>query len=347
MTTPKQPLVAEPLLTDIEQLIEQSRQKVASYANQTLTLLHWHIGQRIQQALLTDGRAEYGQQIVATLSQQLTQRYGKGFTRSALNRMIKFASLFPDQKKVATLSHQLSWSHWVLILPLDEAIKRDFYAQLCAAERWSVRQFKERINAMLYERTALSKQPEQLIEQELSTLQQEQALNPNLLLKDPYVLDFLGLQDRYMEKDLEDAILREMEHFLLELGMGFTFMARQKRIDVGQKDYYIDLLFYNRKLRRLVAIDLKLGNFQPEYKGQMELYLRWLAKHEQQADEQAPLGIILCAGKEQEEIELLELDQSSIHVAQYLTELPSPELLTQQLHRAIAAAKARLDGDAE
>ncbi len=266
-----------------------------------------------------------------------------GFNESSLNRMVKFASLFPDQQKVATLSQQLSWSHWLLLLPLENEQQRDFYAQLCAIELWSVRQFKQQINSMLFERTALSKQPEQLIRQELATLEQDKPLNPHFVLKDPYVLDFLGLADRYLEKDLEDAILREMELFLLEMGSGFTFMARQKRISIGQKDYYMDLLFYNRKLKRLVVIDLKLGDFKAEYKGQMELYLRWLAKYEQQADELPPLGIILCANKEQEEIELLEMGESGIHVAQYLTELPRPEVLAQQLHRAIAAARARLE----
>ncbi|MCP4696905.1 MAG: DUF1016 domain-containing protein [Gammaproteobacteria bacterium] len=331
-----------PVLCDIQQLIEQNRQRVSGYVNATLTLLYWHIGRRIQQE--DNGRrAEYGKQILATLSQELTRRHGKGFNEPALNRMVKFAGEFPDSEKVATLSQQLSWSHWVLLLPLKDTQKREFYAQMCATERWSVRQFKQRINSMLYERTALSKQPDQLIRKELDSINQDRPLNPNLLLKDPYILDFLGLNDHYLEKDLEDAILREIERFLLELGAGFTFMARQKRIAVGQKDYYIDLLFYNRKLRRLVAIDLKLGDFQPEYKGQMELYLRWLAKYEQQADELPPLGIILCAGKEQEEVELLEMGRSGIHVAQYLTELPPPEVLTQQLHRAIAAARARLE----
>lgn len=331
-------------LSDIQHLIEQSHERVTSYVNSTMTLLYWLIGQRIQQELLTEeGRAAYGKQILATLSQELTLRYGKGFNESSLNRMVKFASLFPDQEKVATLSQQLSWSHWLLLLPLANEQQRDFYAQLCAIELWSVRQFKQQINSMLFERTALSKQPEHLIRQELAALKPERPLNPNLVLKDPYVLDFLGLADRYLEKDLEDAILREMELFLLELGAGFTFMARQKRISIGQKDYYMDLLFYNRKLRRLVVIELKLGDFKAEHKGQMELYLRWLAKYEQQADELPPLGIILCANKEQEEIELLEMGESGIHVAQYLTALPNPEILAQQLHRAIAAAKARLE----
>jgi predicted nuclease of restriction endonuclease-like (RecB) superfamily len=221
-------------------------------------------------------------------------------------------------------------------------LKRQFYIEIGKLERWSVRQMKERINSMLFERTALSRKPEDTIRHDLEKLRQDQQVFPDLLLKDPYILDFLDLSDRYLEKDLEDAILREIEQFLLELGAGFTFIARQKRLQIDNDDFYIDLLFYNRKLKRLVAIDLKLGNFHPEYKSQMELYLRWLAKYEQESEEQPPLGIILCAGKKQEQIELLELDKSGIHVAEYLTILPPKELLQAKLHEAIASARRRL-----
>ena len=205
---------------------------------------------------------------------------------------------------------------------------------------------------MLYERTALSRKPEDTIRQDLTQLRDEQKISPDLLLRDPYILDFLNLRDRYTESDLEDAILREIEKFLLEMGAGFTFVSRQKRLQIDDDDFYIDLLFYNRKLKRLVAIDLKLGNFRPEYKGQMELYLRWLQKHDQEADELPPLGIILCAGKKQEQIELLELDRSGIHVAEYLTVLPPKEILQTKLHDAISNARSRLsstytDQDAE
>ena len=176
---------------------------------------------------------------------------------------------------------------------------------------------------MLYERTALSKQPDELVREELATLRSRGTVSPALVLKDPYVLDFLGITDRFLERDVEDAILRELEAFLLELGVGFSFVARQKRIQLDGNDFYIDLLFYNRKLKRLVVVELKQGSFKAEYKGQMELYLRWLARYEREEGEGSPLGIILCAGKDTEEIELLELDSVGIHVAEYLTVLPS------------------------
>ena len=201
---------------------------------------------------------------------------------------------------------------------------------------------RERVDSMLFERTALSQKPEELIRLELDALQGQGEVTPPLLLKDPYVLDFLALGDRYLEKGLEDAILRELEHFLLELGAGFSFVARQRRIQLDSDDFYIDLLFYNRKLRRLVAIELKLGDFKAEYKGQMELYLRWLAKHDQEPGDLPPLGIILCTGKKHEQIELLELDKSGIHVAEYLTVLPPREVFEQKIHEAMVQARLRM-----
>lgn len=335
------------LLGDIRTLIEQGRQQLATTVNSALTILYWQIGQRIHHEVLQGERAAYGEQIVSTLSRQLEQEYGRGFSAKNLRHMLRFAEAYPDAQIVSTLSRQLSWSHFLELIYLKDTLQRDFYSQMCAQESWSVRQLRERKNTLLFERTALSKQPEMLLTQELANLRQTGSLSQNLVLKDPYVLDFLGLNDRYLEKDLEDAILRELEQFLLELGAGFSFVARQKRIQIDNDDFYIDLLFYNRRLKRLVAIDLKLGDFKAEHKGQMELYLRWLAKHEQEAEEAPPLGIILCSGKKQEQIELLELDASGIHVAEYLTALPPKEVLQAKLHQAIESSRARLENRGE
>ncbi|OJA06164.1 YhcG family protein [Halomonas sp. QHL1] len=335
------------LLGDIRTLIEQGRQQLATTVNSALTILYWQIGQRIHHEVLQGERAAYGEQIVSTLSRQLEQEYGRGFSAKNLRHMLRFAEAYPDGQIVSTLSRQLSWSHFLELIYLKDTLQRDFYSQMCAQESWSVRQLRERKNILLFERTALSKQPEMLLTQELANLRQTGSLSQNLVLKDPYVLDFLGLNDRYLEKDLEDAILRDLEQFLLELGAGFSFVARQKRIQIDNDDFYIDLLFYNRRLKRLVAIDLKLGDFKAEHKGQMELYLRWLAKHEQEAGEAAPLGIILCTGKKQEQIELLELDASGIHVAEYLTALPPKEVLQAKLHQAIENSRARLENRGE
>ena len=257
--------------------------------------------------------------------------------------MLQFAEVFPEERIVVSLIRQLSWTHIIALIPLKEPFQRDFYAEMCRVERWSVRTLRQKIDSMLYERTALSKKPEKLIRQELDALREGGRLSPDLVFRDPYFLDFLGLKDRYLEKDLEDAILRELEQFILELGAGFSFIARQKRIQVDSDDYYIDLLFFNRKLRRLVAIDLKIGDFKPADKGQMELYLRWLDKYERRKEENAPIGLILCAGKKHETVELLELEKSSIRVAEYLTELPPREVLEEKLHKAVEHARQRFE----
>jgi predicted nuclease of restriction endonuclease-like (RecB) superfamily len=330
------------LLADLRQLIEQARQAAAVAVNAGLTLMYLHIGQRIRTDVLGGHRAGYGEEIVATVSRQLTADYGRSFSAKSLRHMMRFAEVFPSQGIVSTLSRQLAWSHILELIYLKDPLARDFYAQMCSTERWSVRTLRERVDSMLFERTALSKQPDELIRSELDSLRAQGEVTPPLLLKDPYVLDFLALDDRYLEKGLEDAILRELEHFLLELGAGFSFVARQRRIQLDSEDFYIDLLFYNRKLRRLVAIELKLGDFKAEYKGQMELYLRWLAKHDQEQGDLPPLGIILCTGKKHEQIELLELDKSGIHVAEYLTVLPPREVFAQKIHQAMQQARLRM-----
>ncbi|BAZ36864.1 hypothetical protein NIES4101_27840 (plasmid) [Calothrix sp. NIES-4101] len=336
------PQPSDRLFQEIRQFIDAAKQRAAVAINAEITLLYWQVGKRIQTEILQGQRAEYGKQVIISLSRYLTQTYGKGWSERQLNYCVLIAEVFPDREILHTLSAELSWSHLKLIIGIEDPLKREFYIEIVKLERWSVRQLQERINSMLFERTALSRKPEETIRQDLEQLRQTQQVSPDILLKDPYILDFLDLSDRYLEKDLEDAILRELEQFLLELGSGFTFIARQKRLQIDNDDFYIDLLFYNRKLKRLVAIDLKLGNFHPEYKGQMELYLRWLAKYDQEPDEEPPLGIILCAGKKQEQIELLELDKSGIHVAEYITVLPPKELLQAKLQEAIATARRRL-----
>jgi predicted nuclease of restriction endonuclease-like (RecB) superfamily len=334
---------ANKLLGDIRELIEQSRRQWVVAVNSRLTALYWHIGQRIRSEVLQGERAAYGEQIVSTLARQLEADYGRGFSAKNLRHMLRFAEAFPDEQIVSAARRQLSWTHFRTLIYIEDPLKRDFYLEMCKQEGWSTRVLQERLDSQLFERTALSQQPEALLAQELASLRHSGELKPAFVLKDPYVLDFLGLNDRYLERDLEDAILRELELFLLELDAGFSFVARQKRLQIDHDDFYIDLLFYNRRLRRLVAIDLKLGDFKAEYKGQMELYLRWLAKYEQEPGEAAPLGIILCSGKNQEQIELLELDASGIHVAEYLTVLPPKEVLQAKLHEAIERSRARLE----
>ncbi|MEA1900664.1 MAG: PDDEXK nuclease domain-containing protein [Thermodesulfobacteriota bacterium] len=331
------------LIGDIRSLIETARHNVAVTVNAGLTILYWQIGNRICHNILKQKRGEYGKEIVATLSQELADDYGSNFNEKNLRRMIQFAEVFSDKKIVVSLIRQLSWTHFIALIPLKNDLQRDFYAEMCRVERWSVRTLRKKIDGMLYERTAISKKPEELVKKELAALREEDRLTPDLVFRDPYFLDFLGLKDTYSEKDLETAILREMESFILELGVSFSFVARQKRITVDNEDYYLDLLFFHRKLKRLIAIELKLGKFKAAYKGQMELYLRWLEKYEKEPGEETPLGLILCAGKASEQIELLQLDKSGIKVAEYMTELPKRKLLEQKLHKAVELARKRLE----
>jgi len=277
------------------------------------------------------------------LSKALVENYGRGYGRRNLFNMISFYETFGDFKIVHTLSAQLAWSHIKELISLEDNSKREFYATMCNTERWSVRTLRERIGSMMYERTVISKKPEETIANDLKLLREENKMTPDLFFKDPYVLDFLGLEDTYSEKDLENSILAELEKFILEMGSDFAFLGRQKRITIDDEDYYIDLLFYHRKMRRLVAVELKLDKFKPEHKGQVELYLRWLNKYERNEGEETPIGLILCAKKSQETVELLELDKSGIHVAQYITQLPPKEVFEEKLHKAIVKAKLQLE----
>jgi predicted nuclease of restriction endonuclease-like (RecB) superfamily len=311
--------------------------------NSSLVTLYWQIGKRIRQDILKEKRAEYGKQIVSAVSRELQSEFGRGFSEKNLWHTIRFAEAFPEEEILSAVRRELSWTHFKQIVYIDDPLKRDFYTEMCRVERWSTRTLEKKISGMLYERTALSKKAGSLIRHELKTLRDEDKLTPDLVFRDPYFLDFLGLKDRYLERDIEDAIMRELENFILELGTGFAFVARQKRIQIDNDDYYIDLLFYHRGLKRLVAIDLKLGDFKPAYKGQMELYLRWLAKYEQQPEEESPIGLILCAGKKEETIELMELNKSGIRVATYMMELPPRELLKKKLHEAMLSAQTRIE----
>ncbi|MEL6863378.1 MAG: PDDEXK nuclease domain-containing protein, partial [Bacteroidota bacterium] len=307
------------LFNEVRSMIEEARLKVSQTINAGLTILYWNIGKRINEEVLRHKRAEYGKEIVVTLSRQLIREYGNNFNEKNLRRMVQFSKLFSDFEIVVTLSRQLSWSHFIVIIPLKTELERSFYAEMCRVENWSVRTLRSKIQSMLFERTAISQKPEELAKKELETLREKDQLSPDLVFQNPYVLDFLGLKDTFLEKDLEQAILNKLEHFLLELGSGFAFAERQKRMVIDGNDYKLDLLFYHRKLRRLVAIDLKIGKFKAEYKGQMELYLRWLEKNEMEEGEEQPIGLILCAEGNHEQIELLQLDKTNIKVGQYIT----------------------------
>jgi predicted nuclease of restriction endonuclease-like (RecB) superfamily len=332
------------LIKDLRQIIEQARGHVAATANYELTMMYWHIGERINREVLGNQRAEYGKQIVSAVSTQLQAEYGKkGFEPRSIWRMMQFAQEFPDVEIVSAVSTKITWSHIIEILPLKDDLQREFYLTLASTERWSMRQLRKKIDGMLFERTAISGKPDEFIKKELSTLRNDNVMSPDLVFKSPYFLEFTGLKGFYSEKSLEDCLVAHLEQFIIELGNGFSFVARQKLMIIDGEDFYLDLLFYHRRLHRLIAVELKKGRFKAEYKGQMELYLRWLEQNEVEPGEESPLGLLLCTEGSEEQIELLQLDKSGIKVAKYMTELPSREVLRLQIQKSLEAAKARFE----
>jgi len=332
------------LFNDICKLIEEAKNHLANTANRTMTLLYWKIGARINNDLLDGKRAGYGEQIVSLLATQLQQTYGiKGFEIRSIRRMMQFASIFNNFEIVSELATQLSWSHFIELMPLKDDLKREFYIRMCTYEKWGTKQLRAKIDGMLFERTAISQKPKLVIRQELNKLHADNAISPDLVFKSPYFLEFTGLKGVYSEKNLEDCLVVSLEQFIMELGIGFTFVERQKRMIIDGEDFYLDLLFYHRKLKRLIAIELKLCKFKAAYKGQMELYLRWLDKYEKQEGEETPLGLILCAEGRHEQIELLQLEQSGIKVAEYLTELPDKALLKEKIHKELELKRTLLE----
>ncbi|GJQ07004.1 DUF1016 domain-containing protein [Capnocytophaga cynodegmi] len=320
------------LLSELSVLIENGQQQIVYYANSTLTLVFWQVGKRINEDVLSNERATYGKRIVPMIANELESKYGRNFTEKNIRRMMQFAEVFPDFQIVVTLSRQLSWSQFLVLIPLKNHEARMFYAELTANESLSVRDLRKQITAKAFERM------------QIANLQVQQSeIIPINTFKDPYLLDFLGLRSDYLEKDIETAILHKLESFILELGRGFAFVERQKRMIIDGEDFYLDLLFFHRKLKRLIAIELKIGKFQAKHKGQMELYLKWLNKYERQEGEEAPIGLILCAENSKEQVELLEIHKDGIMVAEYWTELPPKKQLEKKLHEAFIEAREQFE----
>lgn len=342
LQNPKAAKSGKGLFLEISGMIAEAKERVAVAVNAELTMLYWNVGRRINKEILGEQRADYGKRVVAELSANLMAEHGEIWNEKHLRRVMQFAAVFPDEKIVVSLIRQLSWTHIIALIPIDDPLKREFYIEMCKMEHWSVRALRGRISSMMYERTAIAKKPEAVIKKDIATLRDEGRMSADLAFRDPYVLDFLGLRGAFSEKKLEKALVADMRNAILELGGDMAFLAEQKRISVDNEDYYLDLLFFHRRLRRLVAIDLKIDTFKAEYKGQMELYLKWLEKNERRKGEKKPIGLILCAGKNEEHVELLELGRSNIRVASYMTELPPRKVLEEKFRLAIQAARNRL-----
>ena len=335
----KTPVSSIDLVNDLRKIIDSTHQRVAVGANAELTMMYWHIGERINRDVLRNERATYGKQIVTQVAKQLQEIYGNGFEERTVRRMMRFAQIFPNIQILSPLVSILSWSHFLIVMSLKDELQREFYLTMAASERWSKRTLQDKIDGMLYERTAIAQKPDEVIKAELASLRDDNTLSPDLVFKSPYFLEFTGLKSCYDERSLEDSLVTHLEQFILELGNGFTFIERQKRMIIDGEDFYLDLLFYHRRLHRLIAIDLKLGRFKAQYKGQMELYLRWLEAHEMEPDEESPLGLLLCTEGGEEQIELLQLDKAGIKVAKYMTELPSREALMRQIKRSLEVSR--------
>ncbi len=320
------------LLADLREIIRRGKSQAVAAVNSALTLTYWHVGQRINTEVLRGERAAYGQQVVASLSESLVAQYGKSFEARNLRRMMQFAELFPDFGIVSPLATQLSWTHFTILLTIPSDSARMFYAQQSADHLWGKRELIRQIERKAFERSHIADHKLAL------------AAAPELAgsFKDPYFFDFLGLPQGYLENDLEQALIRELEQFILELGKGFAFVERQKRMVIDGEDFYLDLLFYHRRLKRLVAVELKIDRFKAAHKGQMELYLNWLDKYERQPDEAAPIGLILCAQAGTEQVELMNLQKDNIMVAEYWTELPPKAVLEEKLHTALIEIRERL-----
>ncbi len=324
------------LLSKLIVLVEDAKDQAFSFANSSLTILFWKIGQSIRLDNLNGQRGEYGKQIVVTVSRELVNRFGRTYEIKNLRRMMQFAEQYPEYENVVTLSRHLSWSHILTLLPLKDPKAKRFYEGVIISSSLSVRSLRKEISRKAFERTTSA-------DMQVANSQKIE----KGIFKDPYLLDFLKLSNGYLESDLELAILKELELFILELGSGFTFVERQKRMIIDGDDHYLDLLFFHRKLKRLVVIELKIDKFKAKYKGQMELYLKWLDKYERQEGEESPIGLILCAEASNEKIELLEMHKDGIMVAEYWTELPSKELLESKLSQALIEAKERLESSSE
>ncbi|MYM30080.1 DUF1016 family protein [Duganella sp. CY15W] len=322
------------LHAELRTLIAASRQRLAATVNAELSQLYWSIGRRLSIEVLAGERAEYGTQLMRRLGKQLEQEFGRGFETQNLRRMVQFVQAFSNLEIVVTLSRQLSWSHFVALTSVKLETARSYYAKQSVAEHWSVRELRRQIGRKGYERSQIASAAA-----EPSSV----AATAEGIFKDPYFLDFLGLRDGYDEADLESAILLQLKAFILELGKGFAFVERKKRMIIDGEDFYLDLLFFHRRLRRLVAIELKLGRFKAAHKGQMELYLKWLDRYDRQPGEEAPIGLILCAESSKEQVELLQMHKDGITVAEYWTELPPKAELERQLRLALADARERLE----
>jgi len=319
------------LFERVVEIIERRKSRAADYANREATMMFWEVGFFVNSVILDFKRAVYGKKILSELATKLTEKYGRNFSERNIYRMMQFVECFPNQEILSPLATKLSWSHFIELLPLKTEEARIYYAQDAVQRGYGAKELRRQISRKAYERREIANA-------ELSA----NSTVPFNVFKDPYLLDLFGLRENFLEADFEKAILTEIEAFILEFGHGFSFVERQKRMILDGEDIVLDLLFYHRVLKRLVAVELKLGSFKAEHFGQMALYLKWLDRYERQEGEKAPIGIILCATANREKVELLEMDRAGIAVAEYWTHLPPKVDFERKIREILSQAQERL-----
>jgi len=329
------------LIETMGRLIEEARGRTVRAINQEMVSLYWELGRHIVEFEQAGAeRAVYGEGLLANLAERISEKFGRGFSERSLRNFRQFYLLFENRQSVPA---KLSWTHILHIMRVDLPLAREFYTRQAELEHWSTRELERQINSMLFERLALSKNKEQVL-----ALARDGHVprGPADLIKDPYVFEFLGLPEGHAlsETDLEERLIDKLEHFLLELGRGFCFVARQKRITVGADHFYIDLVFYHRILKCFVLIDLKMAPFKPADAGQMNFYLNWMKEEEGAPDDNPPIGILLCLDSKEVYVKYATAGMENLVLAgRFALQLPKPE----QLSLALAEVLGGDDGQRE
>ena len=330
----------EDFYKDIKEVLENARTRIYRNIQSEMVMAYWKIGKMIVEKQGGEERADYGNHLLKELASRLTKEYGKGFDDSSLRRMRQFYLVF---QKRAAVRHELSWTHYKLLLSLDDEKARDFYINEAIEGNWSTRQLERAIHSLTYQRYIVSKGDHDVVD---DTIKKEEGYNPKDIIKQPYVLDFTGIKpdSSFYESDLEQALITHLNEFLLELGNGFAFVARQKRFDMDGRHFYVDLVLYNYKLKCFVLIDLKRGDLTHQDIGQMQMYVNYYTRELMEPGDNPPIGIILCADKSDALVKYtLPLDNKQVYASKYLLYLPKEEELQEEMKKQLKILEAKDD----
>lgn len=330
---------------DVRQILHQAREKAYSAVNFAMVEAYWQIGRRIvEEEQKGEARAEYGKRLIKELSVQLSNEFGKGFTEANVWNFRQFYLLFQTDEKLYALRRELTWTHYRLIMRVENPLAREYYMREAADQNWSTRALERQINSLYYERLLMSRDKTPVVE-EMKEKTASLAMTPQAFIKDPYVLEFLGMPDaaKFRESDLEGAIIEKLREFILELGKGFAFVARQQRISTETSEFYIDLVFYNYLLKCFVLIDLKTGKLTHQDVGQMDMYVRLYEDTVKGADDNPTIGIILCTEKDHTVAKYSVLkDSRQLFASKYQLYLPTEDELAREVDREKALVEMEM-----